>query len=110
MRASYQDSNIFKTERSSALTVQKTATADPKDIRTRTTDTFNSNQNKVVSDNVKERDQLTFVSTVFGAAIQNKVNRTKLGAEDGGTENLFGVDKVTYEKTSENAMIPKTKS
>jgi hypothetical protein len=42
MRASYQDSNIFSTTRSTQETVQKTAGAEVKDIAVRNTNTYKS--------------------------------------------------------------------
>ena len=56
------------------------------------------------------RPQNTFSSTVFNEAIRNKVNRTKLEPEGAGTEQLFGAEPVSYDKSSQNPMIPKTKS
>jgi hypothetical protein len=53
------------------------------------------------------RDQNTFNSSVFGAPILMKATRTKLGGDSSGTANLFGDDQVTYEKSSDNPMIPK---
>lgn len=47
---------------------------------------------------------------MFGAAIKNKVGRTKLGGESVGTDKLFGTDGTTYEKSSSNPMITKTSS
>lgn len=42
MRASYQDSNIFSTTRSTQQTVQKTAGSEVKDIAVRNTNTHKS--------------------------------------------------------------------
>lgn len=69
MRASYQDSNIFNTEKHQTV-VQKTAAASQKELRQRVTDTFKTGAYKVTKpDDVKGRDQNTFNSTVFGAPI-----------------------------------------
>ncbi len=107
MRASYQDSNIFATQRLTDDVIQKTAQAAKKEARERVTDTFRSGGYRITKpDEVKGREQNTFISTVFGAAIQNKVNKTRLGGDSQGTETLFGSDQPEYTKSSQNEMIP----
>lgn len=77
----------------------------------RNTNTFQSGVfGTPVDDQVNVRPQNTFSSTVFREAIRNKVNRTKLEPEGAGTDKLFGVEQVSYDKSSQNPMIPKTKS
>lgn len=72
----------------------------------RNTGTFSSKIFKDESDsNVKTRPINTFQSTVFGDALQNKTNRTKLGGESKGTEVLFGAHITQFEKSSNNPLI-----
>ncbi len=65
------------------------------------TDTFRSGGYRITKpDEIRGREQNTFISTVFGAAIQNKVNKTRLGGDSQGTETLFGSDQPEYTKSS----------
>lgn len=106
MRASYQDSNIFTTDRVTTKTVQKTAGSEVKEIAVRKTNTFNSGVFEETDPNhLRYRDQNTFNSQVFGGPKQNKCNRVKLEPAAAGTEKLFGVDKVEYDKTSTNVLL-----
>ena len=98
-RASYQDSNIFLNKDETRPTVQKSATANEKEILMRNTNTFQSNvfQDETNSQNVRQRQQNTFTSSVFGEAVKNKVNRVKLGGDSKGTEVLFGNEAPQFE-------------
>lgn len=42
---------------------------------------------------------------MFAGAKQNECHRVKLEPKGAGTENLFGVDQVEYERSSHNVMI-----
>lgn len=48
-------------------------------------------------------------STVFGGPLQNKPNRKKLGANDAGTEHLFGDHRVDFDNKSNTMPILGTK-
>ena len=65
----------------------------------RNTNTFQSNvfQDETNSQNVRQRQQNTFTSSVFGEAVKNKVNRVKLGGDSKGTEVLFGNEAPKFE-------------
>ena len=107
-RASYQDSNIFVTDRATNETVQKTAGSEVKDVHVRNTNTFKSGVFAGAKDyDMRQRNQNTFNSTAFAGAKPNECKRVKLEPQGAGTEKLFGSDQTKYDKSSENPMIPK---
>jgi hypothetical protein len=93
-RASYQDSNIFNVERITTKTVQKASLSPQKPLVQRDTNTFRSNvfQPEPECDQTKVRNTNTTRSSVFAHAVQNRINRKKLGGDSKGTEILFGQD------------------
>lgn len=60
---------------------------------------------EVDQQHVRQRNQNTFNSSVFGEPVPVKPNRKKLEPQSAGVGRLFGTDKVQYERSSHNECI-----
>ena len=90
-RASYQDSNPLGVNRNTPATVQSSKAE--KEIKVRQNGTFTSVAfQEVDQQHVRQRNQNTFNSSVFGDPVPVKPNMKKLEPESAGVGRLFGTD------------------